>query len=99
MAAYNHKWGQAENNKIETTELFFRIKNVFERKSMIHWHINYLEKYKKENIRPFGLIIQIFPNFQNPSPDFRKTWEDSLTKSSIKLMEILIDEHKKKLKN
>lgn len=62
-----------------------RMFNLLKKKSHLHWHIQYFEQYIKE-VCPLGLRIQIFPTIRDPSLDFKKHWENTLTKCSLELM-------------
>lgn len=59
MTIYNTKWGQEDIDKVELNDIFFSLKKLLERKTNIHWHTVYLEKYITENIVPFGLRLDL----------------------------------------
>lgn len=99
MKAHNAKWGQEVRRKMELNEIFNYVKVLLERKSNIHWHTVYLEKYIAESIVPFGLRRKLFPHFKKPSDSFKQKWENTLTGCSMAPMSLLVDEHKEDLKS
>lgn len=73
------------------------MRNLLERKSMVHCHINYLNNYLAEIICPFGLRIQLFPHIRNNNSDFKKKWRTILPNCSLGLMKLLLEDYKKDL--
>lgn len=83
-----------QQSEDETKTFLDRMFNLLKKKSHLYWHIQYFESYITENVCPLGLRIQIFPTIKDPSPDFRKSWENTLTKCSIELMEKLTTQYR-----
>ncbi|XP_069601416.1 uncharacterized protein [Ranitomeya imitator] len=54
------------------------------------WNVKTLEEYKKQNLIPRGLQVQIFPAWE-VDPDFKDTWEKGLHKCSFILIDLLIN--------
>lgn len=56
-----------------------------------------MKKYVREKVCPYGLRVQLFPNFKIDSDDFRTKWETALTNCSINLLQLLIDHYQQEL--
>lgn len=79
----------------DETKIFLdRMFNLLKRKSLLYWHIQYFESYVKEKLYPLGLRIQMFPTIKDPSPDFKKAWEGTLTQCSLELMKQLTTQYR-----
>lgn len=61
------------------------------------WEVQSLENYIKANIVPRGLRINILPAPRVRSTQLLETWEKELTSSSVRLMQILLEEEKRNL--
>lgn len=68
--------------------------NLLKKNSHLYWHIQYFKSYITEKVCPLGLWIQMFPTIKDPSPDFRKSWENILTNCSIELMQQLTTQYR-----
>lgn len=97
MSACSAQWGQESKGQLESGETFWVYKNLLEKKTNLHWHVTYLQKYATKGIIPFGLRIKLFPHFKNPSPTFKNNWEQTLTQCSQSLINLLNNEHKSEL--
>lgn len=75
-----------------------KLKRFLKKKSYLHWHIEFLQKYVRENINPLGLRIQMYSSFQITSPEFKLAWENILTQCSSELMKLLISHYQIELK-
>lgn len=64
-----------------------------EKKTRLFWHGEYFNKYVENQVVPWGLRIQIFPNIRNVEPNVKKAWESNLQNCSIKMMQILHDQY------
>lgn len=58
------------------------------------WEIKSLENYVKNNIVPQGLRIGILPAPRVRSPALMKKWEQEVTSSSLRLMNLLLEEER-----
>lgn len=67
---YANKWTNEYRTNIEMNEFFFSFKNVLEKKSYLNWHSACLKRYVNEKICPYGLRVQLFPNFKVENEDF-----------------------------
>lgn len=76
--------------EIGINQYMAKLKRVLKKKANLHWHIEFLHKYVRENINPLGLRIQLYPSFQVTSPEFKLKWENILTQCSLELMKLLI---------
>lgn len=76
-----------------------KLKRSLKKKSNLIWHIEFLQKYVRENINPLGLRIQLYPSFQVISPEFKIAWESILTQCSSELMKLLISHYQMELNN
>lgn len=83
-----------QQSEDETKTFLDRMFNLLKKKSHLYWHIQYFESYITEKVCPLGLRIQMFPTIKDPSPDFRKSWEDILTNCSIELMQKLTAQYR-----
>lgn len=97
MSSYSVQWDHKDKGKKESYKVLFSLKNLLERKTNIHWHIIYLQKYISERIIPFGLRIKLFPHFNNPTLDFKNKWEETLTNCSLNVKSLLIGAHRAEL--
>lgn len=61
------------------------------------WEVQCLENYIKNNIVPRGLRINLTPSSKFTSSEFRTKWEQEATKSSLRLMNLLVEEARKVL--
>lgn len=95
MSTYVDKWVGECSLAIDINEFFFTLRNLLERKSNLHWHSCYLQKYINDNMCPFGLRIQLFPHFKISSEEFKTKWEQ--TNCSLSLIVIVIDHYKNEL--
>lgn len=59
------------------------------------WEVQSLESYIKAGIVPNGLRINISPAPRSRSEQLLDNWEKELTNSSVRLLQILLDEEKK----
>ena len=75
--------------EININQYMAKIKRLLKKKSNLHWHIEFLNKYARENISPLGLRIQVFPSFQTTIPEFKVAWEQALSTCSTQLMKLL----------
>lgn len=78
----------------ETKTFLDRLFNLLKKKSHLHWHIQYFELYITEKVCPLGLRVQLFPTIKDPSVDFKKSWENTLTNCSIELMSKLTTQYR-----
>lgn len=78
--------------QIGINQYMAKMKRLLKKKSNLHWH-----KYVKENISPLGLRVQVYPSFQNATPEFKLAWEKILTMCSIELLILLIIQYQSQL--
>lgn len=84
--------GPSDDFRLLSTEL----RQAHKKYTRLWWNINTLEQYIKQGLCPRGLRVQIFPAWE-VCPDFKNTWETTLKKCSVLLMEDLITHDKKLL--
>ncbi|CAJ0933915.1 unnamed protein product [Ranitomeya imitator] len=75
---------------VEFHSLSFKILGLHKSLTKTWWNIKSLEEYKKANLVPRGLRIQIFPAWE-ATPEFQSTWEAGLAKCSTILLDMLIE--------
>lgn len=83
--------------EIGINQYMAKMKHLLKKKSNLYWHIEFLNKYIRENISPLGVRIQIYPSFQAISPEFKVAWENTLTTCSTNLMKILVTQYQSEL--
>ncbi|XP_040181497.1 uncharacterized protein LOC120944132 isoform X2 [Rana temporaria] len=83
--------------EININQYMAKMKRLLKKKSNLHWHIEFLNKYARENISPLGLRIQVFPSFQTTIPEFKVAWEQALSTCSTQLMKLLVGHHQSEL--
>lgn len=83
--------------EININQYMAKMKRLLKKKSNLHWHIEFLNKYVSENISPLGLRVQVHPSFQNATPEFKLAWEQILTLCSTQLMTLPIGHYQSKL--
>ncbi|CAJ0960772.1 unnamed protein product [Ranitomeya imitator] len=82
----------------EVKDLKANIKNLLKKRTKVWWNKVSLETYLQRYIIPRGLRIQIYPTAEC-DPLFTNKWEDTLSKCSRTLLELLIGADKKKLEH
>lgn len=109
MAAYlGDEWNNLMSKrakKFDTKELieselrftFLSLTHTVQKKASLFWHIKSFEDYLKIDINPFGLRVQIFPSFERIEPEFKVAWEKVLKQCSANLMNLLIQEYRRKI--
>ncbi|XP_077342764.1 uncharacterized protein LOC143989087 [Lithobates pipiens] len=65
------------------------LQRLLERKVRIFWHRKFFHKYIDQQIVPFGLRIQIFPNLNKIDNLIKQKWEENLQTCSIAMMTLL----------
>lgn len=70
-----------------------KTRQLLEKKSRLYWHSKFFDRYRDNNINPWGLRVQVFPNIRDPSSDFKRKWEKVLIRCSDGLMELLLEHH------
>lgn len=93
MTNYKQKWGEVDKSEIELNNFFFSLRELLQKKSTIYWHAMFLEDYIMENMAPYGLRLQLFPNLRDIKEDFKRKWESVLNACSKELMKLLIGEY------
>lgn len=83
--------------EININQYMAKMKRLLKKKSNLHWHFEFLNKYARENISPLGLRVQVFPSFQNTTPEFKVAWEQILTSCSTEQMKLLIGQYQLEL--
>ncbi|XP_040194657.1 uncharacterized protein LOC120927803 [Rana temporaria] len=83
--------------EITINQYMAKMKRLLKKKSNLHWHIEFLGKYVKDNISPLGLRVQVFPSFQNVTAEFKLMWEQTLSSCSTQLMKLLIVQYQAEL--
>lgn len=96
MEGYLKDFGDKESVDSEISSLFSRLSKTLEKKSLFYWHVKSFQDYIKEDINPAGLRVQIFPTLEGLDSEFKSKWEHALRACSQRLMEILIEEYKKR---
>ena len=84
---------------LDETQLahFRKLRNIKDKAMRYYPHLEYLEKYKANNIVPKGLKITIEPFLGKNDKDLDKEWNDTTTDASVKLLDITIKKlHNKK---
>lgn len=81
---WNYQEKHNKHDKVNSDIKFFfnGLTRLLERQSAMFWHINYLDRYNLEDIKPLGLRVQIFPNLPNIGEEFRNRWEIMLKQCS-----------------
>lgn len=74
-----------------------KMKKLLKKKSNLHWHVDFLHQYTRENLSPVGLRVQVFPSFQNVGIEFKTAWEKILTQCSTDLIKLLISHYQDEL--
>lgn len=59
------------------------------------WEIKFLMSYAKHRIVPKGIRFKLSPSPRTKSPGVLEKWETELIESSLRLMNILLEEEKK----
>ncbi|CAJ0950878.1 unnamed protein product [Ranitomeya imitator] len=77
-------------------DLKANIKNLLKKRTKVWWNKVSLETYLQKDIIPRGLRVQIYPTAECDSL-FTNKWEDTLSRCSRTLLELLIGADKKKL--
>lgn len=88
---------QKESKESELSFLFFNLTKWLEKKSSLYWHTRTFQEYIREDLNPLGLRVQIFPSFDNIDSTFKMAWENVLKSCSNQMMNLLIEEYKKRL--
>ncbi|KAM3930917.1 uncharacterized protein RB166_004398 [Leptodactylus fuscus] len=78
-------------------EFKLKIRDLLRKRIKIWWNKAALENYLSKNIIPRGLRVQIFPTFDTEDLSFSSKWEDTLTKCSRTLIELLVGADRKQL--
>ena len=76
-------------------DIGWKIYSSHEQELRSRLHIEYLGKYKDENLIPRGLKIKVVPSIQDET--LVEEWNNVLKKASCDLMNILIKHHEKKV--
>lgn len=74
-----------------------KVRDLLRRRTKLWWNKAALENYLQKNIIPRGLRIQTFPTLETEDPLFMNRWEETLTKCSQTLIELLIGADRKAL--
>lgn len=53
--------------------------------------------YEQNNINPWGLRTQVFPNVRDPSNEFKLRWEANLEKCMEGMLMLMREQHGKEL--
>lgn len=83
--------------EIGLNHYLIKMKKLLKKKSNLHWHVDFLQQYARDNLSPVGLRVQIFPSFQNTGTEFKIAWEKILTQCSTDLIKLLISHHQAEL--
>lgn len=75
----------------ELDKAFMRL--LLEKKVCIYWHKLYFEKYTENQIVPWGLRIQIFPNVKKVNDSLKSSWEENLQSCSFNKLSILCKQY------
>lgn len=93
MSEYENSFEQGDQKELSISSLFQKLTQVLERKSALFWHVKTFDRYIEEQINPFGLCVQIFPNADLISDECKAEWETNL-KTCSREMAILSREYK-----
>lgn len=97
MSQYENSFEQGDQKTLSVSSLFQKLTKVLERKSALFWHVKTFGRYIEEQINPFGLCIQIFPNVDLISDECKAEWEANLKLCSQEMMSILSREYNKQI--
>lgn len=80
-------------------QAFLRLQRLLERKVRTFWHRKYFQKYMDNNIVPWGLRVQIFPNLKKIDEPLKTSWENNLQSCSFGMMSLLCTQYEAELKS
>lgn len=84
---------QLSSEEEDLDGFIFKTRQLLERKSRLYWHTKFFDRYLENNINPWGLRVQVFPNIRDPNTEFKTKWEKILNKCSEGLMDLLKENH------
>ncbi|XP_040178113.1 uncharacterized protein LOC120910420 [Rana temporaria] len=83
----------------ELDRAFSRLQRLLEKKVRIFWHKQYFIKYVENQITPWGLRIQIFPNLKKVDDALKLRWEQNLQSCSFEMMNILCNQYEAEIED
>ncbi|XP_073406217.1 uncharacterized protein [Dendrobates tinctorius] len=86
-----------DRETVDIKDLKLRIRELIKKRAKTWWNKAALENYLQKDIIPRGLRVQLFPTLDTDNSSFVNKWEDTLTKCSRTLLELLIGADKKTL--
>ncbi|XP_071999215.1 uncharacterized protein [Engystomops pustulosus] len=99
-ALFGNKGATAEDpNLRKVKEIKLKFRNLLHRRTKMWWNKISLETYIQRNLIPRGLRIQIFPSYGLDDALFTTKWEEICTRSSLSLMQVIIDHNTKQMEN
>lgn len=94
MNSYQDQHTNNEITDYDAFSYFVKLRKLLEKKTVNFWHRKYLERYlEEEDIAPFGLRVQIFPQLGNLTPEFKSSWERILMECLSQMMKAIINEY------
>lgn len=88
------------NDNISDADLdlaFMRLQRLLEKKVRVYWHKAFFSKYSDNQVVPWGLRIQIFPNVRKVNDALKTSWEGNLQSCSLEIIYILCNQYEKEL--
>lgn len=85
MSKCHEQFSQEDSSEIAT------VSHPLEQKSLSFWHKKFLEKYIQNDINPYGLRIQKFPNLPEVSDSFCQKWELNVQACTKQMMLLLCE--------
>ncbi|XP_077320812.1 uncharacterized protein LOC143943119 [Lithobates pipiens] len=73
----------------ELEHAFHLLQRLLERKVRIFWNKKFFLKYIENQIAPWGLRVQIFPNLNKIDDLIKNKWEENLQNCSLQMMTLL----------
>ncbi|CAJ0955578.1 unnamed protein product [Ranitomeya imitator] len=88
-----------DQDTFDIKDLKLKIRDLLKKRTKIWWNKAALENYLQKDIIPRGLRVQLFPTLDVEDTSFTSKWEETLTKCSRTLLELLVGADKRSLES
>lgn len=97
MTRIQSSQSEANISDADLDRSFMRLQRLLEKKVRLYWHKSNFEKYSDNQIVPWGLRIQIFPNVKKINDSLKQSWEINLQTCSLQMISILCEQYESEL--
>lgn len=98
MPTIQLSYQEDENGDFDFNTFVLKLKSLLSKKFKLFWNIRNFEKYLESDPNPWGLRIQIFPNIEKTTNEFKNVWEANLNRCSANMISILNAHYKQEIK-